>query len=242
MLCTCRLLEAMLTFSHFPDLHTGAGHCQHQTCIQALLGHLVPASSRNSFHVMSSMLRASLVQLPAGQRHGWPCVPWNRLMMVSSCPSWKPAAASSTTSSLSHASRPQARIPGRIRRTVAAPSALPAAAVSAAAAHPPWNTLAVLCSCAAAAQAAEDHTAWGRLLSAPLLTLLLALGAAALGLLPPTSPVYDVIWSHLMPMAVALLLLEHDVSNIRKAGGPVLVSFLLGAGELWDPPPLNFTK
>lgn len=160
-------------------------------------------------------------------------------MMVSSYPSWKPAAASNRSSPLSPVSLSQAPIPGRIRQTVAAlPAAGAAAAVSAAAAHTPWNTLAVLCSCAAAAQAAEEHTAWGRLLSAPLLTLLLALGAAALGLLPPTSPVYDVIWSHLMPMAVALLLLEHDVSNIRKAGGPVLVSFLLGAGELCPPPQL----
>jgi hypothetical protein len=35
-----------------------------------------------------------------------------------------------------------------------------------------------------------------------------------------------------MPLSVALLLLEHDVSEIMTTGGPVLAAFLLGAGEL----------
>jgi uncharacterized membrane protein len=43
--------------------------------------------------------------------------------------------------------------------------------------------------------------------------------------------VYDIVWSHLMPLAIALFLLDHDVSTIRTVGGPVLASFLLGAGE-----------
>lgn len=119
-------------------------------------------------------------------------------------------------------------LPGLGRRQVVQPAR--AVAGGAAAVTGPWSTLAVLCTCAAAAQVAEDHTVWGRLLSAPLLTLLLALGAAACGLLPPSSAVYDVVWSHLMPLAVALFLLDHDISSMQEAGGPVLASFLLGAG------------
>jgi hypothetical protein len=119
------------------------------------------------------------------------------------------------------------------RRVLARLAALPAVGTAAVSgAVNPWTTLAVLCSCAATAQVAEEHTPWGKMLSAPLMTLLLALCAAGLGLLPPSSAVYDVVWSHLMPLAVALFLLDHDVSSVRSTGGPVLASFLLGAGEV----------
>jgi hypothetical protein len=160
-------------------------------------------------------------------------LPRNRLLC---CPALKSSSAAARLNTL-HVTHKALRscpihAPGR-RHVTATPSALPAAATAATAAFSPWSTLAVLCSCAAAAQIVEDHTSWGKLLSAPLLTLLLALGAAALGLLPPTSAVYDIVWSHLMPLAIALFLLDHDVSNIRTVGGPVLASFLLGAGEGW---------
>lgn len=151
-------------------------------------------------------------------------------------------SSSSSISSSQHASsfitrntqRPLPLLPGSRRhsRGVVVATANAASAVAAVAGSP-WNTLAVLASCAAAAQAAEAHTSWGRLASAPLLTLLLALGAAAAGLLPPASPVYDAVWSHLMPLGVALILLDQDVvglSSMRRVGGPVL-AFLLGAGE-----------
>lgn len=169
------------------------------------------------------------VQLLLGQSQ---VLPRNRLLC---CPVLKSSSATASFNKKqpTHQTWRSSPIPAPGRRHVAAaPSALPTAAATAAtAAFSPWNTLVVLCSCAAAAQVAEDNASWGKLLSAPLLTLLLALGAAALGLLPPTSPVYDIVWSHLMPLAIALFLLDHDVSNIRTVGGPVLASFLLGAGK-----------
>lgn len=178
---------------------------------------------------MCSTLQSGRLQLLLRQSQA---LPRNRLL---SCFPVSRSTAAAVRLNIHHVSHHASRVslvpaPGR-RHVLPAPTAVVPAAAAAGTAINPWQTLAVLCTCAAAAQAAEDHTPWGRLLSAPLLTLLLALGAAALGLLPATSTVYDVVWSHLMPLAIALFLLDHDVSNIRQAGGPVLASFLLGAGK-----------
>ena len=63
----------------------------------------------------------------------------------------------------------------------------------------------------AMAQVLEQRTSFGSSLSAPLLSLLLALLLSAGGILPVTSPAYDVIWTCLMPLGGALYLLESDL-------------------------------
>ena len=73
---------------------------------------------------------------------------------------------------------------------------------------PLWTALAV---CAAASQVIERRTPVGAVLSAPLSAMLLALGAAAVGVLPCASPTYDAVWRFLMPLAAALYLLEGDL-------------------------------
>lgn len=122
-----------------------------------------------------------------------------------------------------HVSRP---------RLVAARALAAPALIASAAGPDPWHTLAVLSTCAAGSQLLEAHTKGGAMLSAPLLALMTALVAAALGLLPPASPIYDAVWCYLMPLAVSLYLLDHDISSLACSGGQVLVSFLLGAGTM----------
>ncbi len=169
---------------------------------------------------------------PVGVQHK--CKVWpSRNVLLSLRPVPQPKATAANCRSATCTSNLSNSQPLGARRFPARLAALPAVGTAAVSgAVNPWTTLAVLCSCAATAQVAEEHTSWGKLLSAPLMTLLLALCAAGLGLLPPSSAVYDVVWSHLMPLAVALFLLDHDVSSITSTGGPVLASFLLGAGEV----------
>lgn len=57
----------------------------------------------------------------------------------------------------------------------------------------------------------QDRTAIGKLLSAPVIALLLGLGGAAAGLLPTQCVAYDAVWEYVMPIAAALLLLESDL-------------------------------
>ena len=60
-------------------------------------------------------------------------------------------------------------------------------------------------------QGLQDHSPAGRLFSAPLLALILGLGAAWTGLMPLSCPAYDLVWSHAIPLATALYLLEADL-------------------------------
>lgn len=60
-------------------------------------------------------------------------------------------------------------------------------------------------------QVLEQRTSFGSALSAPLLSLLLALLLSAGGVLPTDSASYDTIWTYVMPLGAALYLLESDL-------------------------------
>ena len=53
----------------------------------------------------------------------------------------------------------------------------------------------------------------GAVLSAPLASMLLALCAAAAGVLPTASAAADAIWAFVMPLGAALYLLESDLTQ-----------------------------
>ncbi|EFN58797.1 hypothetical protein CHLNCDRAFT_140584 [Chlorella variabilis] len=59
--------------------------------------------------------------------------------------------------------------------------------------------------------------------------MLLALAAAATGLLPTASSAADAIWTYLMPLSASLILLEGDLSQLLSSAGPTLVAFVIGA-------------
>lgn len=75
---------------------------------------------------------------------------------------------------------------------------------------PLWTALAV---CAALGQLVERRTPLGAVLSAPLVSMLLALAAAAAGVLPTASGAADAIWAFFMPLGAALYLLESDLTQ-----------------------------
>ena len=70
-------------------------------------------------------------------------------------------------------------------------------------------------------QALEKRTPAGRLLSAPVLAMLLGMTTAAGGLLPTTCAAYDTVFDVFVPLACALCLLEADVSRWATRGRPV---------------------
>jgi len=79
-----------------------------------------------------------------------------------------------------------------------------------------WPLWAALAACAALSQLAERRTALGAALSAPLVSMLLAMAAAAGGLLPTGAAAdgaYAPVWRFLMPLAASLFLLEADFSK-----------------------------
>ena len=99
-----------------------------------------------------------------------------------------------------------------------------------AAALPDSSVLALLATCAAGAKLAEERTSLGASVSAPLLAMGAAMFLATVGILPPTSPAYDAVWSTIMPLAVVLSLLGADLTRAgARRAGVVLVAFAVGA-------------
>ena len=98
------------------------------------------------------------------------------------------------------------------------------------AALPDATVLTVLAVCAAAGKLAEEHTRLGSAVSAPLVAMGTAMVLAAASALPAASGAYDVVWDHLMPLAVALSLLGAPIDRTAvRRGSAVLVAFAVGA-------------
>jgi len=94
------------------------------------------------------------------------------------------------------------------------------------------SVLALLATCAACAKLAEEHTRWGRAASAPLVAMGMAMVLSLLGILPASvagSSMYDVVWTHLMPLGVTLSLLSTNLRDVIEQSGAVLAAFGVGA-------------
>ena len=57
----------------------------------------------------------------------------------------------------------------------------------------------------------ERRTPFGAVLSPPLVSMLVALGLAVLGIIPTSCAAYEAVWTYLMPLAAALTLLQSDL-------------------------------
>ncbi|HMP31452.1 MAG TPA: DUF819 family protein [Saprospiraceae bacterium] len=69
-------------------------------------------------------------------------------------------------------------------------------------------------------------------LSTGLLVIILGAVAANTGLIPatnPASPVYDAVFAYVAPISIFLILLGVNLSQIKLAGKPMLVMFVIGA-------------
>ncbi len=75
------------------------------------------------------------------------------------------------------------------------------------------------------------HT-WARQLGTALLVILFGAILANLGLIPTASdnyPLYEGVFTYLAPLAIFYLMMEVRLKDLRKAGLPMLIMFLVGA-------------
>ena len=91
-----------------------------------------------------------------------------------------------------------------------------------------WALWAVLLSAAAFGLWAE-RTNWGRKVSSAVLTIGATFLLSNLRVIPVASPVYDVVWTYFVPLAIALLLLRANLQRIVREAGPTLLAFSAGA-------------
>ena len=77
-----------------------------------------------------------------------------------------------------------------------------------------------------------ERRAWGVRYSGVMLVIAAAIVLSNLHLIPFASPVYDVVWDRLVPVAIALLLLQADLGRILRESGPTLLAFAAGAATV----------
>ena len=89
-----------------------------------------------------------------------------------------------------------------------------------------WAFLAVG---AAVAIFLEQRYRWAAAVTGVLLALFWGMLGVNLRLVPAESPVWDAVWSHLVPLAIALLLFDADVRRIWRESGRMFWIFNLSA-------------
>jgi uncharacterized membrane protein len=74
-----------------------------------------------------------------------------------------------------------------------------------------------------------EKTKWGALMSSAVIAILCTFVLSNLSIIPTSAPVYDVVWSYLVPLAIPLLLFKANLRKILREAGPTLIAFTIGA-------------
>lgn len=73
---------------------------------------------------------------------------------------------------------------------------------------------------------------WGRKYTGVMIMMTLAIVLSNVRIIPTAAAVYDVVWEYLVPLAIALLLLQANLFRILREAGPVLIGFLAGSASV----------
>ncbi|MCP5046519.1 MAG: DUF819 family protein [bacterium] len=90
-----------------------------------------------------------------------------------------------------------------------------------------WLLLAILLSVALFGLWAEK-TRWGMRLSGAVASIVGALILSNLSIIPSAAPVYDMVWTYFVPLAIPLLLFKANLRRIIRETGPTLAAFIIG--------------
>lgn len=92
-----------------------------------------------------------------------------------------------------------------------------------------WLLWAFLVGWAAVSIYLEQRFEWASKLSGAIVALLGAMILANLGVIPIESPVYDAVWSYVVPLSIPLLLFQSNILKIWHESGRLLIIFLISA-------------
>lgn len=74
-----------------------------------------------------------------------------------------------------------------------------------------------------------ERTAFGRRFSSVLPVIFAAALLSNLGVIPTAAPVYNAVWTYLIPLAIPLLLFKADLRRVWGETGPTMIAFVFGA-------------
>ena len=92
-----------------------------------------------------------------------------------------------------------------------------------------WMLWAVCAAGAAAAIYLEQKYTWAAKASGAIVALVLALILSNLGIIPTSAPVWDAVWSYVVPLSLPLLLMQCNVRDMGKDSLRMLGIFLCGS-------------
>ena len=92
-----------------------------------------------------------------------------------------------------------------------------------------WVLWAFLCGWAAISIVLEQKYNWASKITGAIIALIGALVLSNLKIIPTESPVYDNVWSYVVPLAITLLLYQCNIKKIWKESGKLLIIFFLSA-------------
>ncbi|MFB9861241.1 DUF819 domain-containing protein [Salinicoccus siamensis] len=92
-----------------------------------------------------------------------------------------------------------------------------------------WLLWAFLVGWAAVSIWLEQHYEWASKLSGAIIALVGAMLMANTGLIPVESPVYDSVWTYVVPLSIPLLLFQSNLRKIWQESGRLLMIFLLSS-------------
>lgn len=92
-----------------------------------------------------------------------------------------------------------------------------------------WVLWAFICGWAAISIILEQKYDWASKISGAIIALIGALVLSNLKIIPTESPVYDNVWTYVVPLAITLLLYQCNVNKIWKDSGRLLIIYLLSS-------------
>lgn len=92
-----------------------------------------------------------------------------------------------------------------------------------------WVLWTIIVCLAAISIVLEQKYKWAGKITGAILALLGAIILANLKIIPVDSPVYDTVWSYVVPLAIPLLLFKADLKKIKRESGRMFGIFHIGA-------------
>lgn len=92
-----------------------------------------------------------------------------------------------------------------------------------------WMLWAICATGAAAAIYLEQRYEWAAKMTGAIIALIFAIVLSNFGIIPMNAPVWDAVWSYVVPLAIPLLLLQCDMRKIGRDAGRILFIFLIGS-------------
>ena len=92
-----------------------------------------------------------------------------------------------------------------------------------------WILWAILVGWAAVSIYLEQKYQWAAKISGAIIALIGAMVLANLNIIPTESPVYDTVWSYVIPLAIPLLLYQSNILRIWRESGRLVIIFLISS-------------